>query len=173
MDGIETERTFLRMFTMDDLDDLARILSNPQVMRYQGHDCQPISRDETEVILASLIKHWERKSFGRWAVISKEDNKLIGCAGLRSYQEIAELLYLLDEPYWGKGIATELGSAILEYGFEKLNFDRIIAVTRPENVVSRRVLEKLGMRFEKETIFFGIFVAQYTISRKEYQSINN
>ena len=102
MSEIETERIRLRMFTMDDLDDLALIFSNPRVMKYLGLDCQPISRDETEIILASIIKHWERNGFGRWAVVSKEDNKLIGCAGLRSYEGAAELVYLLDEPYWGK-----------------------------------------------------------------------
>ncbi len=72
------------MFTPDDLDDLARIFAKPGVMKYLGLDCQPLPREETEIALTSIIKNWQLKNFGRWAVISKENGHLIGCAGFRS-----------------------------------------------------------------------------------------
>ena len=168
MTGIETERTVLRMFTMDDLDDLARIFGNPQVMKYLGHTCEPIPRDETEKALASIINHWEKNGFGRWAVISKVNNKLIGCAGLRSYEGTAELVYLLDDSYWGKGLATEIAGKIIKYGFETREFPQIIAMTRPGNAASRRVMDKLGMRFYKEDTIFDAFVVFYIISKEDY-----
>jgi len=169
MTGIETERTVLRMFTMDDLDDLARIFGNPQVMKYLGHTCEPIERDETEKALASIINHWEKNGFGRWAVISKVNNKLIGCAGLRLHEGTPELVVLLDEPYWRKGLATEIGRAVFKYGFETRGFDRIIAMTRPANTGSRRLMNKLGMRFLEEAIVFGQYQAViYEILREDY-----
>lgn len=174
MNGIETERTILRLFTMDDLDGLASIFGNPQVMKYLELDCKPLSRETTEIALINIIKHWEKNGFGRWAVISKEDNKLIGMAGFRSHEGCVELVYILDEPYWGKGLATEIAGAIVKYGFETQNFPVIMAMTRPANALSRRVLDKLGMKFERETVAYNIEVVEYTISQEEYcQRITN
>ena len=169
---IETERLRLRQFTMGDLDELAPIFGNPQVMKYLGLNCQPVPREETETALASMIRHWEQKGFGRWAVVLKENDKLIGCAGLRSYEGTAELVYLLDEPFWGKGLATEIARACLKYGFEKHNFPQIIAFTRPGNAASRHILDKIGMRFEREDLFFGIVAVLYSISQEEFFSKN-
>ena len=153
---------------MNDLDGLARIFASPQVMRFLGLDCEPMTREETATALVSIIKHWERNNFGRWAVESKTDGNLIGCAGLRSYEGAAELVYLLDEPHWGRGLATEIACACLKYGFEQHNFLSIVAFTRPGNVRSQNVLQKIGMRFVKEETAFGVFVFSYLISREDY-----
>ena len=169
MPEIETERVRLRLFTMDDLDDLARLFGNPQVMKFLGVDCKPAKRDEVEIALDSIIRHWERNGFGRFAAISKENGAFIGCVGLRSFEGTAELVYMLDEPYWGKGLATETAEACLKYGFEVHKFERIIALTRPKNMASRHIMDKLGLKFEKENTAFGIFVVQYAITREEYQ----
>jgi ribosomal-protein-alanine N-acetyltransferase len=157
------------MFTPDDLDALAAIFGNPNVMKYLGLDCQPIPRDETEIALHSMIKHWKERNFGRWAVINKEDNRLIGCAGFRSFEDVGELFYILDEPYWGKGLATEIAEECLRFGFEDRGFDRIVAIVRPENAVSRKVLDKIDMRFDKEIIVFGIEAIQYIYNREDYK----
>jgi RimJ/RimL family protein N-acetyltransferase len=166
---LHTRRTVLRMFTPDDLDALAAIFGNPNVMKYLGLDCQPIPRDETEIALHSMIKHWKERNFGRWAVINKEDNRLIGCAGFRSFEDVGELFYILDEPYWGKGLATEIAEECLRFGFEDRGFDRIVAIVRPENAVSRKVLDKIDMRFDKEIIVFGIEAIQYIYNREDYK----
>ena len=170
MNGIETERAILRQFTMDDLDDLAFVMANPQVMKYLEIDCRPLSREQTETAIANIILHWERHGFGRWAVICKEDRKLIGMAGFRSHEDIAELIYILDEPYWGKGLATEIAGAIIECGFETCKFARIMAMTRPANMASRRVMDKLGMKFEKESEIYGIAAVEYSISKEDFYS---
>ncbi len=75
---LETDKLILRMFTPDDLDALDYIFSKPSVMKYLGLHGEPMSRDETETALLSMIKHWERYGYGRLAVISKNDQKLIG-----------------------------------------------------------------------------------------------
>lgn len=173
MKGIETERTVLRTFTMNDLDALASILGNPEVMKHLEIDCQPLSREKTEIALESIIKHWEKNGFGRWAVVCKEDNKLIGMAGFRTHEDIAELVYILDEPYWDKGLATEIASAILKFGFETQDFERIIALTRPANTASRKVMDKIGMSFKGKANVYGIPVVEYVISQEDYKSKNN
>lgn len=129
-----------------------------------------MTRDETETALLSMITHWQRHGFGRWAVVHKETETLIGCAGLRSFEGIGELVYLLDEPFWGIGLATEIARACLRYGFEVQQMDHIIGLSKPQNLASRHVLEKIGMRFEKELIVFDIDVTQYTLTREDYRS---
>ncbi len=81
---LETDRLILRMFTPRDLDALYYIFSKPNVMKFLGLNGEPMTRAETETALLSIIKHWQRHGYGRWAVVSKEDEKLIGCAGLRN-----------------------------------------------------------------------------------------
>ena len=166
--NLETNRLLLRMFTLDDLGDLANIFGNPNVMKYLGLDGKPISMEETETALISIIKHWEQNGFGRWAVVHKESGALIGCSGLRSYEGSAELIYLIDEPYWGKGLATEIAFACLAYGFNKMKFDTIIAFSRPGNVASRRVMEKIGMKYVQDIAVFGVFVVKYGIQSPNY-----
>lgn len=168
MREIVTDRMILRMFTMNDVDALALICSNPQVMKYIGLACQPISREEIEEALVSILNHWNKNGFGRLAVVDKESNKLIGYAGLRSHEGTAELVYLLDEPYWNKGVATEISRAIIKFGFEVNNFPRIIAMTRPENLASIRVMEKVGMKLEKGDVIYGISAVIYTISKEDH-----
>lgn len=165
---IETERSRLRIPTIDDLDDLALILGNSQVMKYLDVDCQPLSKDQTKTALISIINGWAKNNFGRWMVISKADNKLIGLAGFRRHEDIAELFYILDEPYWGKGLATEIASEILKTGFERHNFPRIVAMTRPANAASRRVLNKLGMSFTGESLVYGISAVEYEILKEDF-----
>jgi RimJ/RimL family protein N-acetyltransferase len=165
---LETKRLYLRCFRPEDLDDLARLLGDPEIVRYMGKDGKPISRDESEVALSSMIRHWERHGFGRWAAIHKEESRLIGYGGIRSLDGEAELVYLLDKPYWGMGLATEIARACLRYGFEEKRFLRILALAKPANLASRRVMEKVGMHYEKRTDYFGIDVVEYSISKGEY-----
>lgn len=181
---LETDRLRLRQFTGDDLDDLARIFANPAVTRFIGVAGETASRKETELALDSMIAHWKKTGFGRWAVVHKEAGKLIGYGGLRSFGDTAELVYLLDQPYWGKGLATELALACLRFGFIRFPFEKIVGLTKPENLRSRRVLEKVGMHCDREVEFSKIMaevgmehlskpntqitVLQYSISRGEF-----
>ncbi len=166
---LETERLALRMFTSGDVDALDRIFSKPTVMKYLGYAGEPMTRGETEAALHSMIEHWGRHGYGRWAVTLKDSGRLIGCSGLRSFNGTAELVYLLDEPYWGHGLATETARACLDFGFFARDFPRIIAFARPANIASRRVMVKVGMSYLSDNVIFGIKVAQYTITRKAYR----
>jgi ribosomal-protein-alanine N-acetyltransferase len=167
MEEIETDRLRLRLFTPGDLDELAVIFSDPLVLKYLATG-QPATREESQTALLSIIRHWERHGYGRWAVVHRATNKLIGYGGLRSFDGTPELVYLLAKEYWGHGLATELARGCLEYGFMHHRFERIIALTRPENLASRRVMEKAGLSFVRNTTFLNIDVVLYSILRQNY-----
>jgi RimJ/RimL family protein N-acetyltransferase len=171
MDGgeIQTERLVLRRFKPDDLDELCRIFAIPEVVRYIGNG-QSADRDQTAFALDSILKHYEQHGYGRLAVILKDAGKLIGYGGLRDLLGVPELVYLLDNAWWNRGLATEIGQACLEYGFNELQVDRIVAMTMPENIPSRRVLEKLGMGFEGIQRHYGCDVSFYSISNSTCRS---
>jgi ribosomal-protein-alanine N-acetyltransferase len=80
---IETERLRLRMLRDSDLDDLAALFADPDVMRYVGSG-QPIERSEAQKALTSIAAHWNRHGFGRWAIEDKNTREFIGYGGLRS-----------------------------------------------------------------------------------------
>jgi len=165
---IETDRLRLRLFQPQDLDELASMFSDAQVMRYVA-DGKPAGRDVAEKALTSVIDHWRRHGFGRWAAEDKQTRQFVGFGGLRSLFGMPEVVYHLATAYWGKGLATELGQASLRYGFEEHRFEKIVAIAKPENAASIRVMEKLGMHYEMNTSYYDIDVVQYTLAREEYK----
>lgn len=169
-DGLETARLLLRMFTPEDLDELHVITRDAEVMRFIG-DGHPLSRAQTGRNLAAIIGAFRRRGFGRWALTLKETGALVGYCGfgLGSEEIGIELAYLLARPAWGRGLATEAGAACLRYGFENLGLDSIAALTRPDNLKSRRVMERLRMRFVSDGSYHGYSCVRYSISRADWQ----
>ena len=165
---IETDRLRLRMFRPDDLNDLAALLRDPEVMRYV-EDGKPKDRAVAEKALHSIIAHWQRHGFGRWAVEEKASGEFVGLGGLRSLFGTPEVVYHLAKAHWGKGFATELAHASLSFGFNEHRFARIVALAKPENAASIRVMQKLGMHLEMETSYYGIEVVQYAITADEFE----
>lgn len=181
MPEIETTRLRLRQYALDDLDNLAQILSNPEVMRYSPEG--PILKDKvkevTQEALKFFIKHWKQHGFGVWAVIYKQTGQLVGHCGLNFLPNgpEVEVLYRFDQRYWNQGIATEATKASLRYGFEEVKLDRIVAITAPEHIASRRVMEKAGLKYEKVTRFYTRFynldVVYYAFSKEDWQADNS
>ena len=170
MPEIETARLRPRMFVPSDLDDLARLLMSPEVMRYIGVEAgKTLTLEETEEHLQNFIEGWRRRRFGRWAVVEKKTNRFIGLCGLKLLEEEVELIYLLHEAYWGRGLASEAARASLRYGFEELELERIVAVTRPENISSQRVMERIGLRRAGDVRSYGVDAVCYVIERKDYE----
>ncbi len=156
------------MFRPDDLANLAAMLSDAEVMKYVS-DGMPATREEAKKALQSIIRHWENHGFGRWAAIDKETEAFVGFGGLRSLMDTPEVVYHFAKAYWGRGLATELGRASLTFGFEEHQFDRILAIAKPENVASIRIMKKLGMQYDMHTTYYNIDVVQYRISRAEFK----
>jgi RimJ/RimL family protein N-acetyltransferase len=149
---LKTRRLHLREMTLDDLDDLHSIFSDPIAMRYYP---KPFSRKMTTEWIKWNLRNYEKYGFGLWAVIHKEANLFIGDCGLTiqkvdSVEEI-EIGYHIKRSYWGRGLATEAAIACRNYAFDILKRSRVISWMNPENIASIRVAEKVGMHLEKET----------------------
>lgn len=93
----------------------------------------------------------------------------MGFGGLRTLIDTPELVYHFARRFWGLGLATECAKASLRYGFEEQGFSRIVAIAKPENKASIRVMKKVGMLYEKHATYFGLDVVQYSMSREEYE----
>jgi RimJ/RimL family protein N-acetyltransferase len=173
MAELDTHRLRLRPFTLLDHEAHARIYSDPLVMRYMPRG--PMTLTEAQqaslAVLRQFRTHWDRYAFGVWAVTEKTTGTLLGQCGLRFLPELheVEVLYLLARAHWGQGLASEAAGAALAYGFEQAHLERIIALTKPENTASRRVMEKLGMQYEKSLRIFNLDAVYYAITRHAWQ----
>ena len=147
---IETERLLLREITHEDQADLFKLHSDPEVQRYTG---EPVveSIEEIKLAIEGRIEDYKKYGYGRWATRLKSGNQFVGWAGLAYLPEFDEvdLGYRFLPEFWGLGIATEASRAILDYGFNSLKLKRIVAIALEENIASIRVMEKVGMKFEK------------------------
>ena len=163
-----TKRLILREFEFSDDEAMYRLNSDEDVMRYTG-DVRFNSIEESR----NLIKKYpdyEKNGFGRWATITKKDKEFIGWCGLKKLEDnTVDIGYRFFKKHWNKGYATEAASACLEYGFEVLGLEEIIANADKENMGSIRVMEKIGMNFEKEFAYDGIEDAiRYKLTNQQY-----
>lgn len=163
---IETERLLLRPLVIADVDEIHAIYSRDEVMKYVG---QVRTREEVEKYIAKMLKSWEENQLGMWAIAWKNEAKILGDGGLCFLDNTSEVEvgYVLDKPYWNLGVATEVAKASLRYGFEVLNLERIVAVANPKNFPSRRVMEKVGMTYEKDAFYYNSDVVYYSISKSD------
>jgi len=177
---IKTERLILRPFAMSDASEFHQIITQEEVLRYLAEGL--ISLAELRKILDWLIDCYDRNSPQRiikftLAVTHKKTNKIIGWCGLGPLEfspSEMEIYYGLSVDHWGRGLATEAAKALLDYGFQEIGLDTIVAVTKPENVASRRVIEKLGMKYREvvenlppESEFYEGMLC-YSLDKSEY-----
>ena len=148
---IETPRTILRRFTIKDVQDVYELNSNTDVQKYTGDELVTSVERAKELITNTSFSDYNKYGYGRWAVVHKEDNKVIGFAGLKYLPEIDEsdIGYRFLPDYWGRGIATEVSIPIIGYGFNQLDLPRIVGIAMPENIGSWKILEKIGLSFYK------------------------
>lgn len=150
-----TERLVLRGFALADLDALAALFADPEVMRFIHRGVR--TRAQTAESLAAYSREWETQGYGVWAVTTldepnESDLKPVNgqgegvLVGICGFVARAELGYILSRAAWGRGYATEAARACLRYGFETLGYEEIGAGALAGNLASRHVLEKLGFR---------------------------
>jgi RimJ/RimL family protein N-acetyltransferase len=163
----ETERLILRKLNKDDGENVFAMRSDAEIMRFIR---EPQIRRETDSWIELVSSRWQTEKIGLGAVIEKFSGKFIGWCGLWRLPETGEteVGYALDKKFWGKGFATEAAARYLKYGFEELNFDKIVAVARPENIASRRVMERLGMTLDGTGIYYERELVHYTIRKNEF-----
>jgi RimJ/RimL family protein N-acetyltransferase len=162
---IETNRLILREFRRTDLQELAPILADPQVMQFSTNGVNSVEQVREKI--EGFISCYQQFGFAKWAVIHKQNNHLLGYCGVGVDQidgnAEKELGYRFDASYWGQGLATEAASASIKYGFDRLNLPYVFGVVERANTASARVLEKVGMRYERKTVFRGVEMDLYQV----------
>ena len=162
---METERLIIRKFTLDDTEDMDQMNLDEEVSKYTGDGgIQPIEVIR-ERIEKNIMGDYEKHGFGRYAVVRKSNNELLGFTGLKYLPELDEvdIGYRLIRSSWGKGFATEASKPFIQYGFNTLGLNKIIGLVMPENLASIRVLEKLGLTYEKMITIYDEDCMYFTI----------
>lgn len=165
----ETARLILRHVTIDDLDPLAALFADPEVMRFS---LGTISREDAQRWIEGCLQDYQpdRWGFGLWAVVLRTTSQLIGFCGLTKFADVdgqseVEIGYRLAKAHWGQGFATEAATATKNYAFSHLGMDRLISLIEAENIPSVRVAEKTGMSLEKTITMWGRSVRVYVATQ--------
>lgn len=149
---IETPRLILREFQPPDADALARVISDPETMRFYP---APFDRAGVEDWITRNIRRYEKNGHGLLALDLKATGEMIGDCGITLQEVDGEFLpeigYHLRRDMWGQGLATEAARACRDYGFEHLKAEFLTSLIRPENLASRRVAERNGMKVWKQS----------------------
>jgi RimJ/RimL family protein N-acetyltransferase len=168
---LETPRLVLREMIAEDLDFIASLLADPEVMRYWPR-CY--TRDEAEGWVRRQRERYRRHGYGYWLAIDRATGEPVGQAGLlqaevEGRQETA-LGYIIHRPCWRQGYATEAAAACRDYAFDRAGKEKVIALVRPENVPSQGVALKIGMVEEGRTQYEGFLHLIFAIRRGERPS---
>ena len=145
---LETDRLTLRRWQDSDRAPFAEMNADPRVMEFFP---DVLTREESDQLIENIESHFDNRGFGLFATELKADKKFVGFIGLHvaSFQAhftpCVEIGWRIAAPYWGKGLATEGSREVVRYAFEWLRLDSLVSFTVPENVASRRLMEKLGM----------------------------
>lgn len=151
MKVLETDRLILRWVSLEDAEFVLRLLNEPSWLRFIGDKGVRTIDDARAYILKGPVDMYSRLGFGLYLVELKEEGFSIGMCGLikRDTLEDVDIGFAFLPAYWGKGYAYEAAAAVLAYGEKVLGLNRIVAITSRDNDRSAKLLEKLGLQFEK------------------------
>ena len=151
MNLFETDRLQVRLLTVDDAAFIVALLNDPAFLQYIGDRGVRTTGDAVAYLLKGPLASYAQHGFGLFLVSLKADGIPIGICGLlkRDVLEDVDIGFAFLPAYVGKGYAFEAACATLDYGRTIHGLKRIVAVTSPTNASSIRLLEKLGLRYEK------------------------
>lgn len=148
---LTTPRLILRETVPSDAAHLFSFLSDPEVQKYDSPNVPIREIAEAVSAIEKSRQRFASKEGITWSIVFKDENQVIGDLGFyfedRCYYK-TNLGYSVARPYWRRGIATEAGRALMQFGFETLRLHRINVDTRMDNIASVRLMEKLGFRYE-------------------------
>lgn len=154
---MQTENLYLRRFTLDDAEAFWPLVSMPEILRYTGEQPQASIDDVRNILSTRPLSDYATHGFGRMACIEKSSGRLVGFSGLKFLDELNEvdIGYRFLPDCWGKGYATESARVLMQNGAMEHGIDRVVGLVQPANAASARVLEKLGLAFERELTLHG------------------
>ncbi len=165
---LHTSRLTLRPLMEEDAEVLHRIYQHAGVLKYFPNPVPP-PLEKVQRFITNDQAHWDIYEYGNWGLVPQGASQIIGWAGLQFVSELheTEVGYLLDQPFWGQGFATEAALASIQFGFEQCQIDHIIGLVHPENPASQHVLQKCGMTYLETIQLWGIDLMKYHIQRKQ------
>jgi RimJ/RimL family protein N-acetyltransferase len=173
---IETARLVLRRWREDDVGPMSEINADPEVMRWIGGGSAVLDEQLTRGRIEACERDWETNGFGLFAVEVRATGELAGFTGLSVPNFLPEVLpaveigWRLGRPFWGQGIATEAARAALRFGLVDCELEQVLSIAQVGNDASERVMAKLGMRLERETVdpTTGRALRVHVITRSDY-----
>jgi [ribosomal protein S5]-alanine N-acetyltransferase len=160
IERLETNRMVFERLRPEHGREECRLLLDPRIGASLW--ARPAPPTEAEIIdgLAAKVDHWDRYGFGMWLLRDRETGALVGRGGLQHTYTAGlhdvEAAWAIVPERWGEGLATELAFACVGVGFEQLGLRSIVAFTLPDNVASRRVMEKAGFEYERDIVHAGL-----------------
>jgi RimJ/RimL family protein N-acetyltransferase len=181
MEPFSTARLVLRRPEESDVEPLMAMDADPEVMRYiaTGAIIQP-DRDLALLAIARQRKQWDEHGFGMCSIVVRETGEYAGWVALAPPVFLPEIMptveigYRLPREHWGHGYATEAAAQLLRFGFTEAGLDRIVSIRHVDNMQSKRVQDKLGLRFDFQTTVqaWDQPVAVHAITRQEFSEHN-
>ncbi len=174
---LETERLIMRDILETDVDGMFELDSDPLIHKYLGN--KPIkTKDQAVNIIQFIHNQYKELGIGRFATIEKSSGDFIGWSGLKlntgekealnAKTEFYDIGYRFISRYWGKGYATESSLAAINFGFNKLNIETMCGAAEIENIVSNKVLQKIGLKFINQFDFEDVKANWYELKQKDY-----
>jgi ribosomal-protein-alanine N-acetyltransferase len=176
---METDRLIIRPFTYQDQDSIYQVMKDKEMCEYTPDEPWESMEDAKYFVKQALwlydLNHYTFRHF--FAITRRGTDEIIGFCGVGGIgydRNENEIFYSIGKAYWGKGYATEAATAVLKYAFDRLNLENIIGVVHPENIASRKVMEKIGLKKvgiihglpAEHSFFNGEYL--YSLSRDEY-----
>jgi len=167
---LETDRLILRSFREEDVDAMAQLFANPDFMRFS---LGVFTERQQTVAFIEKVRNWDCAQIpSQFAVIPRGENAIVGYCGFFYHPddgiEDIEIGYRLNPDYWNRGLITEAARTVRDHGFRDWKLSRVISLIHPDNIPSRRVAEKNGMKVEKEITFRGFRTLVYAMTREEW-----
>ena len=151
MKVLETERLILRQITTDDAEFIFTLMNEPSYLRFIGDKGIKTIRDAREYIQNGPVDSYEQFGYGLYLTELKNNGESIGICGLVNRETIegVDIGFAFLPKYWSNGYAYESAKAVVAYGKNILGLKHIVAITADDNQSSIRLIEKIGLRFEK------------------------
>jgi RimJ/RimL family protein N-acetyltransferase len=166
---LRTDRLILDAWQSSDWAAFRPIAEDVEVMRYITGGV-PYTEEQIRGFVDRQVKLYAERGFCRWKLVEEATGELIGFCGVGFWRDgfDPEIGWWLARRCWGRGLATEAARTALRDAFERVGLERVISVAMVGNGASRRIMEKLGLRFQREFENEGVRLVQYALERAQF-----
>jgi RimJ/RimL family protein N-acetyltransferase len=173
---LPTDRLLCERLQPEHESEMARLFLEPRVQRTMW----PFERTQTEAdihdALTRQLDLWQHRGLGLWVLRDRATLQCVGRGGLEYTQSpshpptlAVEVAWTIAPERWGQGLATELAHAAVDIGFTKLDVHTLVALTLPDNLASRRVMDKAGFLYERDIVHVGLPHVLYRLGRPQWE----